>query len=339
MLTREAQPFRRIRLQHCFSTQHSAFSIVMNGVLVIDKPAGPTSHDVVAVVRRAIGSPQVGHTGTLDPLATGVLPLVIGRATRLASFMSGADKEYVARIRFGSRRRPTTPRAATSGAAPSAEAAGCRRRARRASGSRSAPAVRGPLPANAAAVLGQEGRRHASLQARAAGQAGRHQAGRGQRRELELASYADGLAEVRLVSLERLLRALAGARPGPAAGLRGASRGPASNPGRRVHARRRGPARRGGRRGRAGRRRTRLVPMDRLSPTCRRSSPTISVPSARAMAVPCGPRTSPWPATALQPRSQASGDRRLRLLDRAGSLLGLAEPRDDGLLHPVVVLV
>ena len=65
----------------------------MDGVLVIDKPAGPTSHDVVAVVRRAIGLARVGHTGTLDPLATGVLPLVIGRATRLASFMSGADKD------------------------------------------------------------------------------------------------------------------------------------------------------------------------------------------------------------------------------------------------------
>ena len=73
----------------------------MNGVLVIDKHAGPTSHDVVAVVRRAIGLTRVGHTGTLDPLATGVLPLVIGSATRLASFMSGADKEYVARIRIG----------------------------------------------------------------------------------------------------------------------------------------------------------------------------------------------------------------------------------------------
>ena len=73
----------------------------MNGVLVVDKPAGPTSHDVVAVVRRAIGITRIGHTGTLDPLATGVLPLVIGQATRLASMMSGADKEYVARIRFG----------------------------------------------------------------------------------------------------------------------------------------------------------------------------------------------------------------------------------------------
>ena len=76
-----------------------------SGVLVIDKPAGPTSHDVVAVVRRALGVDRVGHTGTLDPLATGVLPLVIGRATRLAAFMSGADKEYLARVRFGT----TTP--------------------------------------------------------------------------------------------------------------------------------------------------------------------------------------------------------------------------------------
>lgn len=72
-----------------------------DGVLVIDKPAGPTSHDIVAVVRRALGVDRVGHTGTLDPLATGVLPLVVGRATRLAAFMSGADKEYEARIRFG----------------------------------------------------------------------------------------------------------------------------------------------------------------------------------------------------------------------------------------------
>jgi tRNA pseudouridine55 synthase len=56
----------------------------MNGVLIVDKPLGPTSHDVVARVRRAIGISRIGHTGTLDPLATGVLPLVVGRATRLA---------------------------------------------------------------------------------------------------------------------------------------------------------------------------------------------------------------------------------------------------------------
>jgi tRNA pseudouridine55 synthase len=71
------------------------------GVLVIDKPAGPTSHDIVAVVRRRLRGAKVGHTGTLDPLATGVLPLVIGRATRLARYLSGADKEYDAVIEFG----------------------------------------------------------------------------------------------------------------------------------------------------------------------------------------------------------------------------------------------
>src|SRR5262245_42604522 len=73
----------------------------MNGVLVVDKPAGPTSHDVVAAVRRSIQIDRVGHTGTLDPLATGVLPLVVGRATRLASFLSGVEKEYEARVKFG----------------------------------------------------------------------------------------------------------------------------------------------------------------------------------------------------------------------------------------------
>jgi tRNA pseudouridine55 synthase len=73
----------------------------MNGVLVVDKPSGPTSHDVVGRVRRALGTRRVGHTGTLDPLATGVLPLVIGRATRLAQFLSCDDKEYLADVTFG----------------------------------------------------------------------------------------------------------------------------------------------------------------------------------------------------------------------------------------------
>ena len=74
----------------------------MNGALVVDKPAGPTSHDVVARVRRAVGVSRVGHTGTLDPLATGVLPLVLGRATRLAQFLTTDEKEYIAGIRLGS---------------------------------------------------------------------------------------------------------------------------------------------------------------------------------------------------------------------------------------------
>ena len=73
----------------------------MDGLLVIDKPAGPTSHDVVARMRRVLGERRIGHTGTLDPGASGVLPLVIGRATRLAKFLSGGSKTYEAIVRLG----------------------------------------------------------------------------------------------------------------------------------------------------------------------------------------------------------------------------------------------
>ena len=73
----------------------------MNGVLVIDKPQGLTSHDVVNRVRRILGERSVGHLGTLDPSATGVLPLVIGSFTRLAQFYAHAEKTYEGVIRFG----------------------------------------------------------------------------------------------------------------------------------------------------------------------------------------------------------------------------------------------
>jgi len=73
----------------------------MNGVLIIDKPAGLTSHDVVNRVRRILRQPSVGHLGTLDPLATGVLPLVAGNLTRLAQFYTSSDKTYEGAIRFG----------------------------------------------------------------------------------------------------------------------------------------------------------------------------------------------------------------------------------------------
>src|SRR5437660_11822052 len=72
-----------------------------DGVLIIDKPAGLTSHDVVARVRRILSERRVGHTGTLDPFATGVLVVLVGRATRLAQFLSNAVKEYEAVVRFG----------------------------------------------------------------------------------------------------------------------------------------------------------------------------------------------------------------------------------------------
>lgn len=73
----------------------------MNGVLVVDKPGGITSHDVVSRLRRITGEKSIGHLGTLDPMATGVLPLVMGKYTRLAQFFSTTEKSYEGNIRFG----------------------------------------------------------------------------------------------------------------------------------------------------------------------------------------------------------------------------------------------
>ena len=73
----------------------------MDGVIVVDKPRGWTSHDVVGKMRRIAGTKRVGHLGTLDPMATGVLPVVLNRATRLSQFLMKADKEYEAEVRFG----------------------------------------------------------------------------------------------------------------------------------------------------------------------------------------------------------------------------------------------
>ena len=73
----------------------------MDGILVVDKPQGPTSHDVVDAVRKGLQLKKVGHTGTLDPMATGVLPLVLGRATKLARYATGGDKTYRATVRLG----------------------------------------------------------------------------------------------------------------------------------------------------------------------------------------------------------------------------------------------
>lgn len=75
--------------------------LIMNGVIVIDKPAGKTSHDVVLDVRRALGIKKAGHTGTLDPLATGVLPVCVNEATKLAGFLAGDKKEYRATMLLG----------------------------------------------------------------------------------------------------------------------------------------------------------------------------------------------------------------------------------------------
>ncbi|MGD0547101.1 MAG: tRNA pseudouridine(55) synthase TruB [Terracidiphilus sp.] len=73
----------------------------MNGLLIIDKPAGMTSHDVVYRLRKITGERSIGHLGTLDPMATGVLPLLLGKFTRLAQYFSAAEKSYSGTIRFG----------------------------------------------------------------------------------------------------------------------------------------------------------------------------------------------------------------------------------------------
>ncbi|HEY5468229.1 MAG TPA: tRNA pseudouridine(55) synthase TruB [Coriobacteriia bacterium] len=81
-------------------TRRGATTLV--GILPIDKPAGMTSHDVVAVVRRATGEGRVGHAGTLDPMATGLLVVLVGAYTRLAPYLTAASKDYFATISFGS---------------------------------------------------------------------------------------------------------------------------------------------------------------------------------------------------------------------------------------------
>jgi len=86
---------------NCQTTQLQTYQILVNGVLIIDKPAGLTSHDVVSRARRILNERSVGHLGTLDPMATGILPMVVGSFTRLAQFYLQSEKSYEGTIRFG----------------------------------------------------------------------------------------------------------------------------------------------------------------------------------------------------------------------------------------------
>ena len=313
----------------------------MNGVLVIDKPAGPTSHDIVAVVRRAIGLSKVGHTGTLDPLATGVLPLVIGRATRLASFISGADKEYVARIRFGvaTATYDAEGRAGITDDAPLAETV--------------AAVARLDEPAIRAARVAFEGRHLQTpppFSAKKIGGTPAYKLARERKpvevkpvevtvRQIALGSYADGLAEVRLVcSSGFYVRSLAhdlGQRLGCGAHLEDLRRTRVGDltldgavPLEAVAV------------GGVAVLERSLIPMDRLLTHL----PAVVVSDLGAKRTGHGSALGPddvqgaFPEAGGSPGS-GSGDSRLRLLDCAGALLGLAERGGDGLLHPVVVLV
>jgi len=314
----------------------------MNGVLVIDKPAGPTSHDVVAVVRRAIGSPKVGHTGTLDPLATGVLPLVIGRATRLASYMSGADKEYIARIRFGvsTATYDAEGRGGSGGSAPSSQGL-----------SAVAGLDEGAVRESLRAFEGTFLQTPPPFSAKKVGGTPAYKLARRDKpvemtpvevtvRELALLGYADGLALVRLVSSSGFyVRSLAhdlGQRLGCGAHLEGLRRTRAGEFTLDDAAALQAVVVGG-----AAAASERLVAMDRLLTMM----PAVVVNDSGARRACHGSTLRPEDLAVTGGDAPGgrfpapSFDRRLRLLDQAGSLLGLVERRDDGLLHPLVVLV
>jgi tRNA pseudouridine55 synthase len=310
----------------------------MNGVLVVDKPVGPTSHDVVAVARRAIELSRVGHTGTLDPLATGVLPLVIGRATRLASLMSSADKEYVATIRFGSSTETydAEKRWGTTASSPTPEAAAVLERLDAAAIEEGLSMFRGrflqtPPPYSAKKIGGTPAYRLARDRKPVEVRPVEVTVS-----ELVLCKYAGGLADVRLVcSAGFYVRSLAhdlGQRLGCGAHLEGLRRTRAGDFALddavtldRLSAEGVAAAA------------SHLIPMERLLTQV----PGVVVTDAGAKRVGHGSALRPEDLRERQVYlpSEPTGGPRLRLLDGSGSLLGLAEVRGDGLLHPVIVLV
>jgi tRNA pseudouridine55 synthase len=295
-----------------------------NGVLVVDKPAGPTSHDVVAVVRRAIGIERVGHTGTLDPLATGVLPLVIGKATRLASYLSGADKEYIARICLGAT-TPTydaeTEGTAAAGAAPPADASAV---------SDALPAFLGtyeqqPPPFSAKKIAGvpayKLARQRKPVDVKPV-QVTVH--------DLELIRYSTGVADLRIVcSSGFYVRSLAhdlGQRLGCGAYLQTLQRSRVGD----FTLERAKPLADVLAAGTAARKW--ILPMERL--LTHLSAVTLTDEGARRASHGNSLRT--WDLSSTR---EALGQDRLRLLDPTGALVGIGEPREGGLLHPVVILV
>jgi tRNA pseudouridine55 synthase len=301
----------------------------MDGVLVIDKPAGPTSHDVVAVVRRAIGIDRIGHTGTLDPLATGVLALVVGRATRLASYLSAADKEYVATVRFGA-----------SSATYDAEAAAD------ATDRVAPPADQMVLTAVLPEFLGTSLQQPPPYSAKKIAGTPAYKLARQRKpveikpvqvtvRELELCGYSDGVAELRIVcSSGFYVRSLAhdlGQRVGCGAFLETLKRTRAGDfrledaaPLSAVIAE-----------GFAARRR--VIPIDRLLT----DMPSVVLTDEGVRRTGHGNVLRPGDFSIRGGAASADAPGaapRVRLLDSTDALVGLAEPRPDGGLHPVIVL-
>ena len=291
------------------------------GALVVDKPAGPTSHDVVAVARRALGQPRIGHTGTLDPLATGVLPLLLGRATRLAQFLASSDKTYLATIQFGQ---------ATSSYDAAGEPIGAWQ-----------PVALDPAAVEAA-LARFRGRQLQMPPAVSAKKVGGHRAYDLARRDqpVDLAAVEVEVTELTLVGCEG---ARADVRVTCSAGFYVRSLahdlGVTMGVGAHLAALRR---ERSGRFTLAD-----SVGLDRLAASPRRS---------RGLVRPMADLLPDWPALALsedevarvghgqtlavadRPGGEAQVRGRLRLIDGVGRLVALAEER-AGFLHPVLVLV
>lgn len=295
----------------------------MHGVLIIDKPVGPTSHDVVARARRALRISRIGHTGTLDPLASGVLPLVVGSATRLASLLSGVDKEYVAGIRFGSATdtydaagwagRPPQPPAGIDAAAIEAALDGFRGTFDQRPPPFSAKKI-GGVPAYKLA------RRRTSVQPAPVEVTVR---------SLTLEGYADGLAQVRVVASPgfyvRSLAHDAGQRLGCGAYLETLRRVRAGSYDEKSATPLADVEREGIGAGRW------IVAMDQLLPEI----PAIVLNDRALRRAEHGNEIMPEDARVPGPSTSA----KYRLLDSTGRLIAIAEPGPGGLLHPVTVLV
>jgi tRNA pseudouridine55 synthase len=313
----------------------------MDGVLVVDKPEGLTSHDVVAAARRLLGEKRIGHTGTLDPLATGVLPLACGRATRLVRFLSASDKDYEATILFGFTTDTldvTGQETGRSGATPS----------------------RGAL---LAAMQSLEGEQLQVPPAYSAIKVGGRRAYDFARRDepvelaavpvrvsrLDLMEFGDDRCRVSLTcSAGFYVRALVrdiGARCGTGACLEALRRTRSGDftleeaiPLDALHGgtavRGAGPAeRREEGRGGPADLETLLIPMEDLLP----GMPAVTVTAEGLARVSHGQHVRPVDLAGPQPSGAAEW---VRLLDAGGALVGLGTPqRPSGFLHPEVVLI
>jgi tRNA pseudouridine55 synthase len=295
----------------------------MNGLLIIDKPAGPTSHDVVARARRALLISRIGHTGTLDPLATGVLVLVVGSATRLASLLSGADKEYVAAIRLG-RVTDTYDAAGLDGPPPEAPTG----------------IDTGALDAALNQFRGTFQQMPPAFSAKKIGGVPAYKLARRQRpvqplpvevtvHRLTLEAYAHGVARVRLTtSAGFYVRSLAhdvGQRLGCGAYLEALRRVRAGGYDETLATPLEDIEREGVSAG------CRIVPMDQLLPEI----PAVVLNERALRRAAHGNAIAPEDTRVLE----ASMPAKYRLLDSTGRLIAIAETGPGGVLHPVTVLV